>query len=294
MLTVRHMRRLPFSALCLLALAPLSAEAARTKARPLSSDAVRTAVASYAEARGIRVSALAAHVEGLSGSGKSTRASVMVGRSPVQVAVNHETGRVQSGETGRLVGALLRAHQPHERAEVREGSSYAMDIKAFFGPNGVTRPMLRTNLRKAPLGRPRAGQSKAMEALDALPLDGGTVVVELGQHITTGRRGAALVVRENGLGAGADIVNQTPGLVEAMVDGNWYRIGFAGYKTAGDKLLLANAMDPLPAGRPIVYVRVTDAPAAPHIADPTDNATAAARGVKGFDLVSVQGVRGGK
>jgi hypothetical protein len=176
-----------------------------------------------------------------------------------------------------------------KRAGTMKGSTYATNLLAFSPGRGVDKVSLRGKV--APLGRPRAGQARAARSLDALSLGyQGSVTLALGTPITAGHRGAGLRVLENGLGNGDDIINQTPGLVEVTDGQKWYRLGYAGYKTAGDLLLTKNAIDAIPAGTTLTAARITDAPNAPHPhgMDPTDDAVASARGVRGFDLVSIQ------
>jgi len=290
----RAMRRLSLLALSVFLLAPFTADAAQ-RARPMAKADVEKAVSAYAKSRGLRVGKIDSQVAGLTGSGKSTRATLNLAGEEVSVAINHGSGRVQTSATGSFVGALLRAHEPYQRSEAGGSSAFATRLRAFR-PGVGAQPLARLALgRSAPLGRPRAGQPVSMQSLDVLSLgERGSVELELGTGILSGRPGAALRVRENGLGAGPDILNQTPGLVEVLVGQRWYRLGYAGYKTAGDTLRLANALDSIPPGHTITRVRVTDAPRAPHPKgfDITDNAVASARGVKGFDLVSVEGLPG--
>jgi hypothetical protein len=279
---------LRLSTLTLATLLPAVALAAPS----LSGHDVRAAVAAYAKARGIRPDQIQARVTGESRSGKSTRAIVTVGGKEIRVAVNEKTSRVQTRETGSLVEGLLTAHTPLQRAATKKGSSYATKVLAFMPGRGIDKVSLRGKV--APIGRPRAGQSRSAQALDALSLGAkGSVTLALGTPITAGNRGAGVRVRENGLGSGDDIINQTPGLVEVGDGSKWYRLGYAGYKTAGDLLLTKNAIDAIPVGTTLTTVRITDAPNAPHPhgIDPTDNAVASARGVRGFDLVSVQAIK---
>jgi hypothetical protein len=176
-----------------------------------------------------------------------------------------------------------------KRAGTTEGSSFAVKVLAYRPGRGDA--TLTPRGKVAPLGRPRAGQSRATLALDALPLGyGGSVDLQLSKPVIAGNRGAGVRVRENGLGNGDDIINQTPGLVSVGDGKNLYRLGYAGYKTAGDLLLTKNAIDSIPPGTVLTVVRITDAPNAPHPhgIDPTDNAVASSRGVRGFDLVSVE------
>jgi hypothetical protein len=264
-----------------------------THAAPLRNAEVKQAVSDYAKARGFRTDRIQTERLGLSESGKSTLATVTVGGKHFKVAINNATGRLQSQETATLIEGLLAAHVPQKRAGMGARSSFATKLVSLQPGRGVERATLRG--KAAPLGRPRAGQSRAQLALDALPLGlGGSATVELAQGIVAGKRGAAVRVRENGLGSGPDIINQTPGLVSVSDGTTWYRLGYAGYQTAGDRLVLANAIDKIPAGTVITRVRVTDDPTAPHPhgLDATDNAVATARGVRGFDLVSVEGLAG--
>lgn len=258
---------------------------------------IRQAVAAYAKRRGFRPDNIGVELLGLTESGKSTRAVLHVDGQRVVVAINHGTGRVQSRHTAGLIETLLAAHAPYKRVEVAEASRFANMLVGFKPGAGAVLGAARLGRGiAAPLGRPRVGQSIAAQALDAPSLgDNGSITVALGRDIVAGRPGAAVRVRENGFGdANGDILNQTPGLVEVMVGNTWHRLGYAGYKAAGEMLLLSNALDPIPVGSVISVVRVTDAPNAPHPRglDPTDNAVAVARGVKGFDLVSVEGMDG--
>jgi hypothetical protein len=259
-------------------------------AQAMSKAQVRGAISAYARARGIRPAELKIEIVGTSRSGKSTLATVKSAGGAAKIFVGKD-GQVRSSETATMIDVLLDAHTPMKRAGLGTRSTFATEMVSFRLGAGAG-PLARM----APVGRPRAGQGQNAEALDALSLgDRGSVTVALARPVISGRRGAAIKVRENGFGnAAGDIVNQTPGLVEVKAGGAWYRLGYAGYKVGGDSLLLRNAIDPIPTGRQISQVRVSDAPGAPHPMgfDPTDNAVAQARGVKGFDLVSVEGLAG--
>jgi hypothetical protein len=261
---------------------------------PLGAGSVRRAVLDYARQRGFRPRLVGVELRSVSRSGKSTRALVRMGGREVAVAINHQDRRLQAGDTAALTAALLEAHVPYARTLTGEGSRFANMLVDFQPGEGATHKGIRP--QTAPLGRPRAGASPANALLDALVLGGGGgVTVALGRDVLADRPGAAIRVRENGVpDGGGQIINQTPGLVEVMVGSRWHRLGYAGYLAGGDTLLLRDAIDPIPSGASISVVRVTDAPNGPHPRgwDPTDNAVAAARGVKGFDLVSIEGVAG--
>ena len=272
-------------AIGLATLLPLVASAA-----PLRKGDVQRAIAAYAKARGIRADGIDAKLVGQSASGKSTLAIVRVGGERFKVAVNNDSRRVQSKETSTMVAGLLGAHVAYKRAGLGQDSNFATKLVSFKTKRGV-RIAMRGKI--SPIGRPRAGQAASQQALDALSLDGGSATLALNKALVV-KRGAGVRVRENGLGSGPDIINQTPGLVSVKAGGTWYRLGYAGYKTAGDVLLFSKALDKLPTGATVTEVRVTDAPNGPHPngLDPTDNAVASARGVRGFDLVSVEGLPG--
>jgi hypothetical protein len=243
---------------------------------------VKRAVGDYVTARGFRAGAASVRVTGRSESGKSTRATLSIGDQKVDVAINDRTGRLQSKDVDLLISSLSASHVAYKRAGLGQGSKFATKLISYYDAQGrALRPAL------VPIGRPRAGQLASMLAFDALSLNGGAIELGFSTPIVAGP-GAGVRVKENGLGAGPNIINQTPGIVYLGNASRYYRVGNAGYKTAGDVFLTTNAIDPIPAGTLLDRALIADAPSAPHTPDPTDNATAAARGVKGFDLVSVE------
>ena len=281
----------------LLGFGPAFAAQSAILAKPVGRGAVERAVAAYAKKRGLRPEAIRYELGGLTASGKSTRATLHIGGRESSIVVNHTTGRVQARDTAALVDALLASHMPLRRAETGDSSRFATMLVDFRPGEGAALGRRGLGHEKAsPLGRPRAGQTPGAQALDSLSLGTrGAITLALGREVVAGTRAAGIRVRENGFGdQSGTIINQTPGLVEVMVGNTWHRLGYAGYRSAGDTLLLANAIDPIPHGVAISLVRVTDAQNAPHPngIDPTDDAVATARGVKGFDLVSVEGVGG--
>jgi hypothetical protein len=273
-------------AIGLATLLPFAASAA-----PLGKGEVKAAVAAYAKARGMRPDKIDAKLIGQSASGKSTMAIIRVGGEKVKVAINNDTGRVQTRETGSLVNGLLDSHVAYKRAGLAKDSSFASKLVSFKTAGG-RKVSMRDKVR--PVGRPRAGQSAQMTNLDALSLDGGAATLSLNKSLVVGKRGAGIRIKENGIGdASGKIINVTPGLVSVKAGGKWYRLGYAGYQAAGDMLTFAKALDKIPAGAVVTDVRVKDAPGGPGGGkDPTDDAVASARGVKGFDLVSVEGIAG--
>ncbi|HUS64216.1 MAG TPA: hypothetical protein VMZ28_06720 [Kofleriaceae bacterium] len=290
-------RRLGLSALLLALCLPLAASAAtrsgKPAARPLKKSAVRKAAGAYATERGYRPGVkIEPTVLSVTASGKSTRATLTIGARTVDVLVDNATGRLQPRSAQALLGALAGVHQPLARSEARPGSRFAVKVRAYRPGTGAGFGEGAWTAGGAPLGRPRAGQTANSVALDAVALGrGGSIELELGQAISVGRRGAGVRVRENGLGSGENIVNQTPGLVEVSDGTRWYRLGRAGFKTAGDLLLFSNALDRIPPTARITAVRVTDAPGR-RVDDTTDNLDAAGHGPAGFDLVSVEGIAG--
>jgi hypothetical protein len=255
-----------------------------TAPRALSASQVADAVSSYAHARGFRPEQLGVRILGLSESGKSTRALVMLGKHNVNVAINHGTMRLQSKETGELVNTLLEAHAPYKRVGLGEGSSFATKLISFRPGRGAI-----LGKGRGALGRQRNGQSVVMQMLDAVSLGQGGSITVAPQKAFVAGQGAMVVVRENGIAdAAGNIINQTPAQIVAnFTDGTTKVLGFAGYKAGGDPLAI-------PAGKTVKSITVTDAPNAPHPGgiDLTDNAVAQARGVKGFDLVSVEFIPG--
>jgi hypothetical protein len=261
----------------------------------LTTPQARQAVGAYAEARGFRPDKVGVTILGASKSGKSTNVVLDLGGRAVPAVIHHGTGQLHAPDPAKLTAALFEAHVPYTRVGLGKSSRFATSIVEYRPGAGSLLPAHGLSPAAAPLGRPRANMAPKMIALDALPLDGGQVTLELNHEIIAGRPGAGLIVRENGLpNAMGNIINQTPGRVEVMANGAWYVVGYAGYKAAGDKLLLSDAINPIPSGATITRVRISDDPTAPHPQgfDPTDNAVAARRGVKGFDLVSVEGLPG--
>jgi hypothetical protein len=300
MMTTR--RRLGHLSALLLALClPFTAAAAgrgkpagKPVGKPVGKGEVRRAAGAYAAARGYRPGAIKPTVGQVTRTGKSTRATLTIGARTVDVIVDHATGRLQPRSAEALLGALAAVHTPMVRAGRGRGSLFAVRVRAYRPGTGAGfgEGAWLTGGTGAPLGRPRAGQSGQTVALDAVALGkGGSIELDLGQSIAVARHGAGLRVRENGLGSGANIVNQTPGLVEVSDGARWYRLGHAGFKTAGDVLLFSSAIDRIPPGARITSVRVTDAPAR-RGGDPTNGAAATAGGRAGFDLVSVEGIPG--
>ena len=219
----------------------------------------------------------------------------LIGARDVDVAIDTRTGRLRPDSASALLSALAVAHTPQVRAGRGATTRHAVEVLSFRPGEGAgfNAGAWRPGGSGAPLGRPRAGQSAGSVALDAVSLGRrGTIELRLGTPITRGQKGAGLRVRENGIGARGVILNQTPALVEVSDGQRWFRLGFAGYRTAGDVLSLDGAIDAIPAGTVITGVRVTDAPDAPRTKgrDLTDGPAAAAAGKLGFDLVSVESV----